>query len=86
MTTWIITTLATLVTRSGGALAGQEPPPELAQKKPAWKWTLEERLAERYDPVKWAARMRAHAAKLSEQGFGAMAYDPEQVVIMAGIR
>jgi len=66
-----------LLLLAGGLLAKTEPPrgaqpglassdgaaarPEMSVRKPAWKWTVEERLAKRFDPEAKAARVRERA-------------------------
>ena len=37
--------------------------PDVAARKPAWKWTVEERLAKRFDPEAMAARVRDHDSR-----------------------
>jgi len=40
--------------------------PALAQSKPAWQWTLDERLADRFDPTRIRERDEAYVAKFRQ--------------------
>jgi hypothetical protein len=47
-------------------IAASLPATSKAQEpKPSWRWTLDERLAQRHDPVAAAARLRAEAGRVS---------------------
>ena len=76
MRTLAITTL--LVCFLSPIARSQSAPPEtaVAARKPAWEWTLNERIAKRLDPVLIGERARASEKDLVERG----GFKPEEVI------
>jgi hypothetical protein len=70
--TWLVS-LTTLIVSAQTVPPEKQPPPA---RKPAWEWTLDERIAKRIDPVQIRERALASEKNLVERG----GFKPEEVI------